>query len=301
MIARILEIVLRVVMLGMIASCGRIDFDPIAARLADGNVATCTFGPWSAPQPVAELETTSNDWGGQITGDGLALYFNSDRSGPSKIFVATRPDRSTPFGTAVDLTELSSAAEGNPSVTGDQLEIYFDSDRGAGYAIYSATRPDTASMWQNITRLAALYLTTDVDAAYITPDGLTLFYQSGTAGTTQGDLLVTTRATRTDTFAAGTPVPGITGAYNGTPALSADQLTLYFQSGMSTDELNLYQASRPDVTSPFGAATLVSVSISGSQDADPSITADGLELFFASDRQGSVGGADLYVATRACL
>ena len=156
-------------------------------------------------------------------------------------------------------------------------------------------------MWQNITRASALYLGTDVTAAYITPDGLTLYYMSGPAGTTTGTILVTTRATRTDAFAAGTPVSGLVGTTNGTPALSSDQLTLYYQAGATRPELDLFAASRPSIASPFGVANMLSVSTEGSADADPSITADGLELFFASDRPDSIGASDLYVATRACL
>ncbi|HUS33434.1 MAG TPA: hypothetical protein VMZ53_33260 [Kofleriaceae bacterium] len=53
-------------------------------------------------------------------------------------------------------------------------------------------------------------------------------------------------------------------------------------------------------TQPFGAPTLVAAIASPtSLEDDPSITADRLELFFNSDRPGSLGGADIYVTTRA--
>ncbi|MBL0219945.1 MAG: PD40 domain-containing protein [Myxococcales bacterium] len=51
---------------------------------------------------------------------------------------------------------------------------------------------------------------------------------------------------------------------------------------------------------PFGTPTLISAaSATASSEDDPEPSDDGLELFFASDRAGGLGSADLYVLTRA--
>jgi hypothetical protein len=50
---------------------------------------------------------------------------------------------------------------------------------------------------------------------------------------------------------------------------------------------------------PFGAPVALAAINSAATDADGSLTGDGLELFFASGRTGSIGALDIYVATRA--
>jgi len=52
-------------------------------------------------------------------------------------------------------------------------------------------------------------------------------------------------------------------------------------------------------TAPWGPPTLITELSSPATEDDPSITADRLELFFNSDRVGSLGGADIWVTTRA--
>ena len=50
---------------------------------------------------------------------------------------------------------------------------------------------------------------------------------------------------------------------------------------------------------PFGPPSLMTINDPTAIDDDPSLTADLLELFFNSNRVGSVGGTDIWVATRA--
>jgi len=287
----------RLLVAAALGACGRIDFD--AASRATGDAATgdaapaCTFGPWSTPQPISELETAMNDWGGQITGDGLTLYWSIERT----LYVASRPDRQSPFG-AASLVAGITGDSGNPSPTGDELELFYDSDQmTATYDVVRTTRSDTASAWSNNTPLAALVVGgVDVSGPYITPDdGLTLYY---TRGIPTGTLMVSTRASTSDPFTAGTPVAGITGNHSNA-ALSADQLTIYFETGIQPARL-LFTGSRPTIADPFGTATALTVNDTAADNSDVSITADGLELFFSSNRAGGAGNADLYVATRAC-
>jgi len=56
---------------------------------------------------------------------------------------------------------------------------------------------------------------------------------------------------------------------------------------------------RCDPTQPFLNPTLVANVNSPDEDLIPRLSADELELFFASDRPGGAGGLDLYVARRA--
>lgn len=92
----------------------------------------------------------------------------------------------------------------------------------------------------------------------------------------------------TGTFSAIAPVAAINnndrqyGSF-----ISPDGLTLYFDQPSGTVE-RLFVTTRADRTSAFGPGQLVPGIDGGGNDSDASVTADGLELFFDSDRGSSI-------------
>jgi len=64
---------------------------------------------------------------------------------------------------------------------------------------------------------------------------------------------------------------------------------------------DFYFATRPTVTSAWGALSPITELNTAGEDSDPSITADGLELYFSSDGRAGTGMDDIYVATRTCM
>src|SRR5262249_34177520 len=87
----------------------------------------------------------------------------------------------------------------------------------------------------------------------------------------------------------------------GAPSIAHDGLALYFDRS-GPDGLGcggIWVSVRATPAAPFGPPLKVGAPVN-SQDADgfPSIAADGLSLYFASDRPGGAGGSDLWVATR---
>ena len=293
----------RLIVLVVLASCGRVDFDPLgdASLAGDGNAgdgaAACTaFGPWGAPKRIAELATTASEYGGQMLGDGLTLYFDRHTTVPDELFVAQRPDRASPFGPAQALPALGTASStGSATLSADGLELYFET--GSPVCIHRATRATTASAWGAPVPVAAL-CGSPTEGAFLTSDGLTLYYNTATPPTDyEGTIMITTRASTTVGFGAGSPAGIVLTATNGYPALSSNELTIYFESGAPTD---LWQATRPDRGSSWGAPSEIAGVNTASIEQDVSISPDGTELFFASDRMTS-GDLDLYVATRACL
>lgn len=64
----------------------------------------------------------------------------------------------------------------------------------------------------------------------------------------------------------------------------------------------LGDARATDAPAPLGAfmtpVPVPGLSVVGADDDDPVVSADGLELYFTSDRAGGVGGSDVYRATR---
>jgi len=86
------------------------------------------------------------------------------------------------------------------------------------------------------------------------------------------------------------------------PGISADGLSLYYCSLRSGGYGNydLWMATRATTQDAWGTpANLGSIVNSSSHDFSPDISADGLSLYFGSDRPGGSGGYDIWVATRA--
>ena len=95
-----------------------------------------------------------------------------------------------------------------------------------------------------------------------------------------------------------------TATYDTVQSLSPDGLTIYFTSFRENGYggADLYQATRPDVSEPFGPAMNLGPNINSSDfDNFPSISLDGLTLYFASNRSEGEGRFDLYQATRSTV
>ncbi len=88
---------------------------------------------------------------------------------------------------------------------------------------------------------------------------------------------------------------------DGSPSISADELTLYFDSDRpgGSGSWDIWMATRSAKDQPWGTPQNVGWPVNTwNTEAQPDISADGLSLFFMSDRAGGYGGRDLWVATR---
>ena len=92
-------------------------------------------------------------------------------------------------------------------------------------------------------------------------------------------------------------------AYDAGPEVSSDYLELYFFSDRvgGSGGMDIYVSTRAHVTDPWGLATNVTALNTSANERQPSLSSDGLSMYFASDRAGGEGGMDLYVSTRASL
>lgn len=83
-------------------------------------------------------------------------------------------------------------------------------------------------------------------------------------------------------------------------SLSRDGLSLYFYRVNANTREDIYVAHRPDAESSWDVPVkLPSVINTNASDYAAFISLDGHSLYFASDRAGGKGGADLYVSRRA--
>jgi hypothetical protein len=119
---------------------------------------------------------------------------------------------------------------------------------------------------------------------------------SGAAGTSGAS---PARCDRTKPFAAPRPAAGLNGAgYVSGARLSPDELSVFFARTGATGDV--VRATRASATDAWSGVTLVAgISSATAADGAPTTTADGLTMFFQSDRAGTVGGLDIWRARRA--
>ena len=150
--------------------------------------------------------------------------------------------------------------------------------------------------------------TADSDGgAYISADGLSLFFSSARpGGFGGGDLYVVTRATIKDRWG---PVENVGPMVNSSgddwaPSISADGLELFFTApgvrpgGIGMHDIWVTTRATPheDWGEPVNLGPVVN---SSENDGAPCISSDGLSLYFASLRSHGIGECDLWVTTRA--
>ena len=215
------------------------------------------------------------------------------------------------FGTPENLgsTVNSSAHDGTPAMPADGLSLFFDSDRPGGQGntdVWMITRETIDDKWGKPVNLGPPVNTSSWEGVpSISADGLTLYISSDRAGGSgQQDIWISTRETIDDPWSA--PVnlgPTVNSAsYEWSQSISADGLELYFSSGRpgGSGDLDLWVTTRStasdDWTTPVNLGSSVN---SSAGEVSPSISPDGLCLFFFSNRPGGYGSRDIWVTTRA--
>lgn len=82
------------------------------------------------------------------------------------------------------------------------------------------------------------------------------------------------------------------------PSLTADMLEIVFTSERAGGP-DLFLAARADRTLPFGPAQRIDALSAPGVETSAAVSADGLTLWFASDREGGLGDLDIWVGTRS--
>ncbi len=210
------------------------------------------------------------------------------------------------YGEAINLgpTVNTSAGEVTPNISDDGLSLYFGSDRSGGHGsgdIWVSTRATKDDNWASAVNLGPTVNTSAFESwPTISSDELSLFFSDGmwgmsyplrTGGYGNGDLWVTTRATKDDNW--GTPVnlgPTVNSAsVDQAPYISPDGLSLLFASDRAggAGSIDLWVTTRPTVNDDWGPPVNLGPTVnSASSDEGTSISSDGLTLFFGSNRSG---------------
>lgn len=246
-----------------------------AILLLPNLVAAQDFGPWSAPVNLgAAINTAANDMHPSLSKDGLSLYFSSDRPG------------------------------------------------GAGKLdLWVSQRDSLDSPWQPPQNLSMLNSSSDDHAANLTMDGHWLFFYSTRPGGCNAglrqELWASHRQNKRDDFGWEPPVNlGCTlnapGADDGGPGYWQDDATgthyLYFARNYTPADPNGFSIHVSTCTADLKSCneqqmwssptSIAELNSPGFRNTKTAIRRDGLEIVVTSNRSGTTGGLDLFVATR---
>ena len=207
----------------------------------------------------------------------------------------------------------SSFADQNPVISRDGLTLYFSSDRPGGFGgldIWVARRASADDPWGTPQNLGPNINTPYTDnSPALSPDGRQLIFFSNRPGAFgDTDIYVSRRRHKRDDLGWG-PAQNLGSGVNTSYSERGPEyfrnpktgiITLYFNSNRPGGKggNDIYASTlQPDGT--FGPAVLVEELNSPADDQALAIRRDGLELIIASNREGTLGGLDLFVATRA--
>lgn len=255
---------------------------------------------------------------GATAGLGLAaLLFSACADEPQ---TPLAPDHALHFAAAAHLSAWSPATalaelntpwtDGCPFLTKRGDALYFGSSRPGGYGdldLYVAYWDDDAQRWGTPTNLGPEINTpfNESCAVLLNSEKEMIFYSNRPGGVGGFDLWSATRHDHGDALAWEAPEnlsalnSGAAEFGHGAYEEEDGSTVVYFNSNRpgSPGLQDLYTSTRPE-GGAFSAPVLVPELNSPALDQFARISKDGREIIFASDRPGTLGGLDLWSATR---
>jgi Tol biopolymer transport system component len=190
-----------------------------------------------------------------------------------------------------------------PAISVDDQTILFVSDRNGvskeDFWMSNRTGPADGD-WSDPVALKPLNSITADGAITMTADGQTFYFGSGRETTVDNDVDIWSAHFGIDGRLKLTRLPKPVGTYNweSQPAISADGKKLFFASNRENkDKVNIYVSHLLHDGKWSEPANLGSRINASSYQASPFLSTDGKTFYFASKREGGMGGLDLYQTT----
>lgn len=215
-------------------------------------------------------------------------------------------DPTRPFGPpkALDGPVNSSGLEDAPSLTADELTMVFERTVDlTNRTIVVATRASRTAAFSAPTPVTELQQGLNV-AAVVTPtitdDGLAIFY-AGEIGD-EADIYSASRAVITAPFSNARKLGRVnSNRVEVYPSVMHDGAELWFTSErLGGITRHLFRSVRDNIGA-YQDPTLVTELQSSNNEAGVALSADGLTIYFGTDRPGGLGGSDIWIAKRPSL
>jgi hypothetical protein len=256
------------------------------------------------------VNSSSTEFTGSISQDGLSFYFASTRSPGGfqdfNIWVSTRQKTTEEWGEPEYLGDVvnSKQNEWTPFLSPNSLELYMAKGPWGNTDLSVSRRNNLKDPWGPPESLGPNVNGSGWDGTpSITEDGLELYFDSVRSGGFGGpDLYVSKRASIHDPWGAPKNLGQVVNSSYGTsnysdqgPSITPDGLTLFFGSARppgSTSNMNIWMTRRASREDEWEPPVLLDSNVNSSHgDMAPSISADGRMLYFTSDRPGGYGGS----------
>jgi Tol biopolymer transport system component len=217
------------------------------------------------------------------------------------------------FGEATNLGPVINTTSNEWAVclSPDGLEMYFISDRPGGsgdFDIWLTTRVAIDADWDPPENLGPMINSPGTEfSAGISSDGLTLYFNSDRAGSDGLDLWKSTRVHKNDLWTIPINLGPIVNSqyWESTATISADGLELYFLSdrpgGLGGSYGDIWLTTRTSLEEPWAEPVNPSILNSAHNEGLTCLSADGLTLFFDTDRPGGTGDWDIWFSRRRTL
>lgn len=263
---------------------------------------TMTFGAIDfIEDPGGGSLTTSNDERDPfLSTDELQLYFIRVSAGQEDVLVASRDAIANSFNNPAVKSSLSDSVgnEGKLTMTGDDLTVFVGSSRAngsGGFDFWQGTRSDPGggafpALDQSF--LAQVNTAGDQSDPHVSPDGLRLYYATGSPQA----IMVAERTAVLADFSAPDPILEIA-SVNGDadPTLTADERVMLFTSNRPGLGLtDLWYATRAERDQPFSEPRNLAALNTTDDDGDPHISNDGCRVYWSSRRDTGTSDYDLF-------
>lgn len=247
------------------------------------------LGAWGTAVPVPGASSTADEDDCTLSSTKNELIFKRNDAGDNNLYVMTRASTMSPWSGPAPLSALNTTGnEESPRLTSDDLTIYF----GRAGDIYSSTRLAIGQPWSTpATPVSALNTANNEKWAAVCSSGYAIVSRAN--GTNLQDLYE-----GTITGGANTLLTQMNTATNeqGT-FLSADCLTLYFQSNRTNDQFDIYYATRMTATGAWSnPSPATDFNTNTVNEEDAWLSTD--QRMFAFARTVAGNGKDVFISTR---
>ena len=260
----------------------------------------------------AAINTSGNEYPGRLSADLLSFVFARQEVGPDhvepQLFIARRSSTDAGFTNAVPVFETPTGQHDvEPSFTPWGAIVFHRGESGGTQLLIAA--PKDGGFASPVPLGPAINASGTERSPFVASDGTLYFARAplGAGAVSNGYELFMSPANNDQSFAAPTPVPGLTRPEQSEtlPVVNGAGTVLYFSSvfhydagGLTKTDTTIFRAARASRDIPFGLPQSVPVLISNGYDSTAWVSDDDCTIVVAHRGADAGDTIDLFVAHR---